>query len=146
MIPVHTEQGLARHRCPEPVAGGERRDVVVGPAGPADAAVDERAERIEPQRTGLSEVAGVGVADPPHERGRGLGEGGVVGALQLGDGVERVVGGDVGVDDAVSQARARVGLQRERVAVDHPVDALIADGVHADVQPGVVEQADLLPQ
>src|SRR5262245_24299587 len=44
---VNTEQGLAGHRRPDPVASGERRDAEVGAAGPADAALQVRAEGVE---------------------------------------------------------------------------------------------------
>jgi hypothetical protein len=43
------------------------------------------------------------------------------------------------VDDAVAQALGRLGLQREVVRVEHPVDRAVADRVRADVDAGVVE-------
>src|SRR5262245_40027859 len=76
------------------------------------------------------------------EARRWLRIGGVVLALETRHLVERVICRNVRVNDAVPQSLRWFLAQRLRIAVDHPVDGTVTDGVHAHVQTGVVIQLD----
>ena len=119
-------------------------DEEIGASAPEDALLLVGREGVEPEGALGAEVGGVGVADPPNERGLGLGVGGVVGLLEHGHAGDGVVGGDVGVDDAVAEAGCWLLLEDGGVGIDHEVDGAVADGVGADVDTGLVEETNLL--
>src|SRR5262249_60184579 len=96
------------------------------------------------QSTGAlgAEVAGVGITDPPHERGRGFWITGVEPVLEFGHDLERVIGRDVGVDHAVPPAGDRIGLEYLGITVHHPIDRPVTNGVYAHMESGVVVHPD----
>src|SRR6266567_9229723 len=88
---------------------------------------------------------GVDVANPPEKLRLHLRISGVVFLLQIGDHVESVWSGQVGVDDAMTQAGLGLFLFEHRVGVDNPIHRAIANGMGADRNPVLVEEADHLP-
>jgi len=63
-------------------------------------------------------------------------------ALQARHQVDRAVGGDVRVDDPVPQPLRRPLGERHRVAVHHPIDGAVTDGMRAHVHPRRVVTTD----
>ena len=142
---IRAVQGAARHRRPHAVARGERRDRIVRSAAPLHALANVGLERLQPQVALRSEVAGVVVANPPHEAGRRFGIRSVVVALQPCHQVDGAIGRRVGVNQAMTKTAGWRRFQRLVIGVDHPVDGAIADGVSADVHAGVVQLGNDLP-
>ena len=64
---VGSVQRLTRHRRPQAIAGRKRRDRVVGAAAPLHPLSQVGLERLEPLVSQRAKIAGVVVANPPHE-------------------------------------------------------------------------------
>src|SRR6185295_8826735 len=98
---------------------------------------------------GLQPLAALGtitgridVADPPKESGLHFRISSVVFSLQVGHHVEGVRSGQVGVDDAVTQARVGMLLLNKGVGVNHPVHGAVPDGMGTHWDAVLVEEAD----
>jgi hypothetical protein len=63
---------------------------------------------------------------------------GLIGFLHLGHHVDRPVGRDVAVDDAVPQTVDRAGLEGLGIRIHQPVDGLIPDHVNGNVETRLV--------
>src|ERR1700733_5871573 len=68
MRAVHSLQRLTFQRGPDSVARGKGSDVIVGTSRPLDAFREPGLERLQALRALGTEVARVGIADPPHKR------------------------------------------------------------------------------
>ena len=100
-------------------------------------------ERVEALCTFGPEVARVIVADPPGERCLRFRVAGIIVALQPRHDVERMIGGYIGVDDAVPKAPDGLCGEHGRIRVHDPVDRSVADRVRTYRNSRLVEQADL---
>ena len=125
---------------PQAVASGKRVDEKVRATGPDNIFLRVGLVGHEARFALGAEARDVEIADPPHERRLRFGIAGVVIALELGHGVDGVVGGNVGVDDSVAKAFRGFFFQERGVSVDDRVDGAIADGVRADVVAGIVKK------
>ena len=56
-----------------------------------------------------------------------------------------MIGGNVCVNDAVSQSFRRFLFQHSSIVIHHPIDRTIAHGVCAHMNPGVVQESNDLP-
>src|SRR5580704_7425186 len=102
-------------------------------------------EWLETKTAFWTERSGVGVANPPEKWCLRLGISGVVFLLQQGHGVDRVVAGNVAMNNAVPQALGRFFLQRFRITIHYPIDRAIANRVCAYVDSRTMNQLHHLP-
>ena len=101
-------------------------------------------KRLQPL-SALGTITGrVDVADPPKESGLHFRVSSVVFFLQVGHHVDGVRSGQVGVDDAVAQARVGLLLLDKGVGIDDPVHGAVPDGVGTNWDAVLVEEADHL--
>ncbi len=93
----------------------------------------------------LRSVAGrVDVADPPEEFCLEFRIAGVVLLLHISHGVDRMRRGQIGVNDAVPQARPWVIALDFSIGIDDPVHGAISYGVGSDGDTCIVEEPDHL--
>ena len=139
---VHAVQCFANDRGPQAISRRIRSNEIIRAACPDDVLLSVSFVRHEALHALCAEGCGVNVANPPHERCLRFRIAGIEIALEASHSVYRVVGGDVAVNDAVTQALGRFLFQSLGIRINDPVDCAITHGMRAYMNSGVVKQFD----
>src|SRR5580704_19161893 len=130
---VNSVRCLPSHRCPQAVTRGIWRHWKIGTTRPFDVFLHVRMKWLETKAALGPEGSRVRIANPPEKWRLRLGISGVVFPLQRGNGIDRVVGGNVAMNNAVAQTLGWLFFQRFHITVHHPIDRAIADCVRTYV-------------